>query len=114
MSCTFNSELPVAAFWTDHPQGIPPCVFGFSPGEFPFPDISMGGNPISEDIPIPQKISRHRAPIPPGTKCWFAGFIFCFERPKALSDYDLNNDVFFPTCSAAVVWCVVVVEKIKI
>ena len=76
MSCKFNSELLVAAFWTDHPKGIPPP-------------------PLRFWIPIPQEGNRPRAPIPPGTKCWFAGFIFCFERPKALSDYDLNADEFF-------------------
>ena len=104
MSCQFNSELLVAPFWADHPQRNSPFVFGFSRENFPFryfpgkkipfpPTISQfpKGNSFSpEDIPIPQEINRPRAPIPPGTKCWFAGFIFGLERPNELSDYDLK------------------------
>ena len=47
MSCKFNSELLVAAFWTD------PCVFGFSPGEFPFPRYFPGGKSL-----FPPRISQ--------------------------------------------------------
>ena len=92
MSCKFNSELLVAAFWTDHPKGIPPLRFWIFPRRISLPPIfPLGEIPFPpEDIPIPQEGNRPRAPIPPGTKCWFAGFIFCFERPKALSDYDLK------------------------
>ena len=43
MSCKFNSELLVAAFWTDHPKGIPPLRFWI----FHSPDISLGENPFS-------------------------------------------------------------------
>ena len=93
MSCKFNSELLVAAFWTDHPKGIPPLRFWIFPRRISLPPIfPLGEIPFPpEDIPIPQEGNRPRAPIPPGTKCWFAGFIFCFERPNALSDYDLKG-----------------------
>ena len=52
MSCKFNSELLVATFWTDHPKGIP-CVFGFSPGESPFPRYFPGGKSL-----FPPRISQ--------------------------------------------------------
>jgi hypothetical protein len=92
MSCKFNSELLVAAFWTDHPKGIPPLRFWIFPGESPFPRYFPWGKiPFPpKDIPIPQGRNRPRAPIPPGTKCWFAGFTFCFEQPNKLSDYDFK------------------------
>ena len=90
MSCKFNSELLL--FGQTIQKEFPPCVFGFSPGDPPFLRYFPGGEiPFPpEDIPIPQERNRPRAPIPPGTKCWFAGFIFCFERPNGLSDYDLK------------------------
>jgi len=96
MSCKFNSELLVAAFWTDHPKGIPPLRFWIFPRRISIPPIFPWGKiPFPpEDIPIPQERNRPRAPIPPGTKCWFAGFIFCFERPNALSDYDLKFIIY--------------------
>ena len=48
MSCKFNSELLVAAFWTDHPKGIPPLRFWIFPRRISLPpDISLGGNPFS-------------------------------------------------------------------
>ena len=51
MSCKFNSELLVAAFWTDHPKGIPPLRFWIFPRR-----ISLPPNPFPpEDIPIPKE-----------------------------------------------------------
>ena len=71
---------PPLRFWIFPRRISLPPIFPL--GEIPFPP---------GDIPIPQEGNRPRAPIPPGTKCWFAGFIFCFERTNALSDYDLKT-----------------------
>ena len=46
MSCKFNSELLVAAFGQNIHKEFPPCVFGFSPGEFPFPRYFPGGESL--------------------------------------------------------------------
>jgi len=94
MSCKFNSELLVAAFWTDHPKGIPPLRFWIFPRRISLPPIfPWGGNPFSpRGYPNSPREKQPRAPIPPGTKCWFAGFIFYFERLNALFDYDLNRN----------------------
>jgi len=53
MSCKFNSELLVAAFWTDHPKGIPPLRFWIFPGESPFPRYFPGGKSL-----FPPRISQ--------------------------------------------------------
>ena len=39
MSCKFNSELLVAAFWTDHPKGIPPLRFWIFPRRISLPPL---------------------------------------------------------------------------
>ena len=47
MSCKFNSELLVAAFWTDHPKGIPPLRFWIFPRRISLPPIfPWVGNPF--------------------------------------------------------------------
>ena len=76
---------------------FPPAFLDFPQENFPSPDISLGGggNPFSPRG-YPNSPREKQAPYANSTKCWFAGFIFCFERPKALSDYDLKVTSFLP------------------